>query len=369
MRERRTPWRLVTAGLALAALGRALAESPAVVDGHRTSVLPFIAGILQPVFGGFESTVGEVLAVLAIAAALIAVVRMKAFGAGLVGFALGLTVLAFYGSWGLGYWYPPLGERLLKGPLQGDAEESRIQIIGLAERAARLVDRASRTVVDFSGDDARLLARINLGLSAGFARLPASIEASPVRGVRFGPAKPSRVSFALSRLQLSGFYFPWTGEAQINIQMPRSQWPRVAAHEKAHQRGFARENEASVIGILACLASPDPAVFYGGTLGLFAAFDRELARLDRQARRRIWGLLPLRAVADFEAEAAFWRIHEGVAADVSEKVNDTYLKAQGVSTGVNSYGETTRLMLQALATPGLDLARLLAEAGPEPFTK
>ncbi|MEO8500180.1 MAG: DUF3810 family protein, partial [Vicinamibacteria bacterium] len=157
-------------------------------------------------------------------------------------------------------------------------------------------------------------------------------------------------------------YFPWTGEAQIDADMPRTLWPRVAAHEKAHQRGFARENEASAIAIITCLASPDPTVFYGGTLGLFVGFDREVAHVAPEARQRVWGMLPARVVDDLRREAAFWKVHEGVAGKVSEKVNDTYLKAQGVKSGVNSYAEGTRLILQAVETKTLDLGRLLREA-------
>jgi hypothetical protein len=208
------------------------------------------------------------------------------------------------------------------------------------------------------------MARINRGLREGLRGLPALIEASPVRGVAFGPAKLSRVSFALSRLQLSGYYFPWTGEAQINARMPRTLWPRVAAHEAAHQRGFARENEATVVGLLTCLKSPDPDVFYSGMLGLFAGFDRELSRVDAEARGRIWEGLPSRVIRDFARESGFWKSHEGVAGAISERVNDTYLKAQGVRTGIDSYHETTRLLLQAIGTPGLGISSLLATGEP-----
>lgn len=359
MRRWSLQWGLAGLGLLVALLGRAAAESPRVVEWHRASALPAVAGVLQRLFGGFVSTVGEMAAALSIATALIALWRTRGRAAGALGLAAGLVVFAFFASWGLSYRYPPLGERLAPVP---ESVDGAARLIDLAQRAAGLV-RSAASEANAGGDDGSLLARINAGLDAGFARLPSSIEVAPVRGVRFGPARFSRVSFALSRLQLSGFYFPWTGEAQINREMPRSQWARVAAHEKAHQRGFARENEATVIGILACLASPDPAVFYAGTLGLFAALDREVARVDRETRRGIWKRLPARAVAEFEAEAAFWSRHEGVAGVVSEKVNDRYLKAQGVPSGVRSYGETTRLVLQAIETPGLDLG-LWLEGGP-----
>jgi len=361
MSPRSIQWVLAGAGVLLTALGRGAAEFPGVVEWHRTSVLPAIAGVLQRLFGGFATTAGEIAAAVLVTASVLALLRTRGRAAGGVSLVAGLVLFAFFVSWGLSYRYPPLGARLSPHPAGGDDALSAARLIDLAEKAAGLV-HAAAPAADFSGDDGALLVRINAGLDAGLSRLPASIEAAPIRGVPFGPAKFSRVSFALSRLQLSGFYFPWTGEAQINREMPRSQWPRVAAHEKAHQRGIARENEATVVGILACLASPDPAVFYSGTLGLFVAFDREMARVDREARRRIWKLLPPRAVENFEAEAAFWSLHEGVASAVSEKVNDTYLKAQGVPSGVRSYGETTRLLLQAIETPSLDLGRRLAAA-------
>lgn len=329
-----------------------------MVEWHRTILFPGLATVLQGTSGGAAGTLGEVLALALIAFALgaLATRRSRVFGSLL--FALGFIVFAFYLFWGLAYAYPLLSTRLA-APSESDEKASAALLVDLAERSARLAARAAEGPVSFEGGDAEFFARVNAGLDAGITRWPESLEASPVRGIVFGPAKPSRVSFALSRLQISGFYFPWTGEAQIDAEMPRTLWPRVSGHEKAHQRGFARENEATIIGMITCLSSPDPTVFYGGTLGLFVGFDRELARLDPDARRRIWASLPPRVTGDLRAEAAFWKRHEGVAGQVSEKVNDTYLKAQGVSAGVASYAETTRLVLQAIATPGLGLDRLL----------
>jgi Protein of unknown function (DUF3810) len=357
--ERR--FRLAGAGAVLAILGRASAEWPAFVEWHRTSVLPGVAGLLQALSGVTAANVGEGLVILLAGAALISLFVKRTAAIPALALAGGLAVLSFYALWGLAYRYSPLTGRLAAG---GQDRDAAGRFIELAEGAARLVGRSSFGLAHFEGEADALMARINAGLAEGAASLPASIEASPVRGVAFGPVKLSRVSFALSRLQLSGYYLPWTGEAQINAEMPRTLWPRVAAHEKAHQRGFAPENEASVVGLLMCLRSSDPLVFYSGALGLFVNFDRELAGLDREARSRIWAMLPARATEDFRNEAAFWKAHDGVAGAVSEKVNDTYLKAQGVRSGVRSYGETTRLILQVIETDSLGIAPLLK--GPSP---
>lgn len=354
--------RLAAAGAGLAALGRLLAALPVVVEWHRVEFFPRAASVLQWMSGGVTGTVGEALAIVFIVSAIAIGLTRRARAVGGLLFTVGLLVFAFYLSWGLAYAYPLLADRLAGLP-DADEKSSTARLVDLAERSGKLLARASEGAVSFDGPDEALLGRLNAGLDAGFARWPAALEASPVRGVPFGPAKASRVSFALSRLQISGFYFPWTGEAQLDVEMPRTLWPRVAGHERAHQRGFARENEATIIGMITCLASPDPTVFYGGTLGLFVGFDREMARADPEARRRIWAALPPRVVDQLEAEAAFWKKHEGAAGKVSEKVNDAYLKAQGVRSGIGSYAETTRLILQAVETPGLNLGRLLL---PEP---
>jgi hypothetical protein len=356
--------RLAAAGLLIALLSRLLAEVPAAVEWHRVRLFPLIAVVLQRISGGAATTIGEVAAAAggALVVALLVARRGRVLGALI--FAMGFLVFAFYFSWGFAYQYPPLSTKLASLP-GGDEQAGSSRLVELTDRSARLLARAASGDVSFQGTNFEFLARLNSGIEAGTKRWPESLEASPVRLMAFGPAKPSRVSFALSRLQISGYYFPWSGEAQIDADMPRSLWPRVAAHEKAHQRGFARENEATVIGLISCLESPDPTVFYGGALGLFVGFDRELSHVDSEARARIWTALPSPVAETLRVESAFFKAHEGVAGKVSEKVNDTYLKAQGVRSGVGSYAETTRLLLQAAQTPGLSLGRLLEEA-PRP---
>lgn len=342
-------------GLVLGLSGRLVASIPAVVEWHRTAVFPRVAALLQSISATANGTLGEVAVLLLAGVSLSLLLLRRSRAIGGLGVVLGLLVLVFYAAWGLAYSYPPLSDRLsARSEVRGEPV-TRTSLLPLAERSAQLLALAREGQPSLAGSDEEFLGRVNAGLNAGFSRWPESIEAAPVRGVNFGPAKASRVSWALSRLQISGYYFPWSGEAQIDTQMPRTLWPRVAAHEKAHQRGFARENEATVIGVITCLSSPDPTTFYGGALGLFVAFDRQIAKTDSEARRRIWRALPKQVVEDLQNEAAFWKRYQGVASVVGEKVNDTYLKAQGIPSGVLSYDETTRLFIQAIEAGLVDL--------------
>ena len=352
----------MAAGLLLGIAGRLLAEIPFFVELHRAAIFPRIASLLQALSRGVAWPIGEAMWAIAALSGLTALLRLGSRAVAPLALAAGLAVAGFYASWGVAYHYPTLGSRLTPPPAEADEAAHAERLRDLARRSAALVRRA---VADLPANDIRgdkSLLAMSDAIDRGIAKLPPDIEASPVRGITFGPAKRSFISPVLSRLLISGYFSPWTGEAQIDGQMPRTLWPRVGAHEKAHQRGFARENEATAIGLLACLASGEPEVFYSGALGVFVAFDNDLSRADPEARKAIWQLLPKRAIADLEGEAAFWKAHQGAVSKVSEAVNDTYLKAQGVHSGVRSYGEAARLLVQALETPSLPLRRLLDDA-------
>ena len=73
----------------------------------------------------------------------------------------------------------------------------------------------------------------------------------PFLRVETGGVKPFACSNALSVLRLTGFYFPFTGEANVNMDSPVAWLPSTVCHEMAHQRGVISEQECNFIGILA----------------------------------------------------------------------------------------------------------------------
>ena len=73
----------------------------------------------------------------------------------------------------------------------------------------------------------------------------------------YGPIKrPLILSRALDWLGISGFYLPFTGEANVNRGIPDVTYPHTAAHEKSHQRGLNPEDEANFFGYLAAVSAP-----------------------------------------------------------------------------------------------------------------
>ena len=158
---------------------------------------------------------------------------------------------------------------------------------------------------------------------------------------------PKRAFFSrlMSTFNYTGFYFPFTGEANINIDPPACLIPATIAHEMAHQRGVASEQEANFVAVVTCLLSGDPLYTYSGWLFGFAHLGNALYRYDPDRYFELAGALPEGVRADLHKNNVYWEQFETKAAKVSEKVYDTMLKSYGQELGVRSYGAVVDLLI------------------------
>lgn len=151
--------------------------------------------------------------------------------------------------------------------------------------------------------------------------------------------KPVMASKLMSYTHITGVYSYFTGEANLNTAFPDYTLPFTAAHELAHQRGIARENEANFIAFLVTATSEDPYIRYSGYLNLWEYVMNALYPVDGAGYKEILGMLDERIVGELKAYSAFFDTYrDAVIADVSSAVNDTYLKLHGNEAGVESYG-------------------------------
>ena len=142
----------------------------------------------------------------------------------------------------------------------------------------------------------------------------------------------------LSALGISGIYSPFTGEAHVNHETRTWLHLFAAAHELAHQRGFAREDEANWIAWQVCRASGEPALAYSVTLVAFRFAAAALAEQDAAAAQAAYASLGPGVLADLEANRVFWAERHTSLTEVAVEVNDTYLRSTGSEEGVRSYG-------------------------------
>ena len=144
---------------------------------------------------------------------------------------------------------------------------------------------------------------------------------------------------------ITGIYFPFTGEANVNIAIPDIYIPSTTLHEMAHQRGYASEDEANFIAYLASINHPDIDFKYSGYILALNHTANALYSVDYDTYFTLSKNISEDVLDDLRNNRDFWDKYEGKIDDISNEINNTYLKANGVSEGVKSYGKMVDLLL------------------------
>lgn len=245
---------------------------------------------------------------------------------------LGVGYAAFLLLWGLNYCREPLAISLRLPVRESSAGE-------LGRLHDELVDEANALRANLPEDGEGVLALADPEAEARAAYEALAKRDALFRGVYGRPKRAWLGTCVLSLAGVAGIYCPFTGEPHVNPSLPGPAMASTICHEMAHHRGFAAEDEADFVGILACRASASPATRYSGVLAALLHVRAALGTGDR-------GRLSAGVVRDSEAIARWVRTHtHRVAASVGERVNDAYLRANAQRDGVRSYGRVVDLLL------------------------
>ena len=159
----------------------------------------------------------------------------------------------------------------------------------------------------------------------------------------FIPKLHSRVkrimlSEPMTYTHISGVYTFFTGEANINTNFPDYTLPYTAAHELAHQRGIAREDEANFVAFLVCKESDDVYIRYSAYLNMYEYLRNALYAANPDYYTETYYNVPANCRKEMTAYSKFFdKYRENVIEEVSETVNDTFLTINGTE-GTRSYG-------------------------------
>ena len=253
----------------------------------------------------------------------------------------GILYLTFLLLWGLNYQRQPFA-------VSAGLEVRPSSVGELASLCGVLVEEANAARGGLPEDGAGVMCLADgprhalLRTEAGFG---AAAQRHAFLAVGCARPKPLLTSAALSWLGLTGIYSPFTGEPNVNMTLPDPELPFAASHEVAHQRGFAREDEANYLGYLACRLHPDPDFRYSGRLAASVYAMNALASRDRAAWQRLEAGRSAGVGRDLVALVAWAESYRGPAERLSARVNDAYLRSQGQAEGVESYGRVVDLLL------------------------
>ena len=320
-----------------------------------TSVYPVIAQCVSAVTGLFPFSVAELIIVLAIpgaAAALTVFVVRLVRGKGLRAVITARFVSTLLAIVSTGYFCFVLTgginyNRLTFSDYSGleVRESTSDELAGLCRSLAENANEL-RAQVNTDENGVFTLSQ-SVGETAELARTSFSAlhERYPVLAGRYSRPKPVVFSRVMSWLDIAGIFIPMTFESNVNVDMPDYSIPVTMCHEQTHLRGFMREDEANFIAYLACRDSDSIDFRYSGTMLALTYSMNALYKADYDVFCEIYATYCEGILADYAFNRAYWKQFEGPVAETSSKINDSYLKANNQSDGVQSYGRMVDLLL------------------------
>ncbi len=156
--------------------------------------------------------------------------------------------------------------------------------------------------------------------------------------------KPLAISNIMPYTRISGFYTFFSGEANISTAYPDFTLPFTMAHEMAHQRGIAKEDEANFVAFLVCMESDDSYIRYSGYTEILNYLSDSLYEADKE----LYWLASSRFPSVYKNEySAYIRFVRGSdvekVSNVTDAINNTMLQSQGQTAGSESYGLVSEL--------------------------
>lgn len=317
---------------------------PGFAEWYAVHIYPVWVGTLGRICSVLPVSIIEILiylAVLLVIAGLVQILRKKlrwrtAFAV-LAKTAVALFVL-FTLNCGINYQRLTFSERAGFSLAKSTEEE----LIALCEYLVEEINIAAEGLaVDEQG---HCLVEGDVAEIARSAMLAAAEEYPELAGF-YPDAKPVFSTWVLSYQLLQGVYSPFTVEANYNNGMPDYDIPSTVCHELSHLKGFMREDEANFISWLACRVSEDREFRYSGHMLAYVYAGNALYAQNREAFLEVRSKLCDQALRDLKNHNAYWDPFRGPVAEVSDKVNDAYLKVNSQEDGVKSYGRIVDLLL------------------------
>lgn len=257
-----------------------------------------------------------------------------------------LIVLIAYGIfltfWGFNYRYDRLQSDFGIAP-------RRYSVEALTRLCDTLASRVNESHFIITGNDT---SRVKDFLT--FSQIKTQVEKDYTRIGRKFPRlrylhpsiKPSMYGYLMNYPGVTGYYNPFTCEAQVNTTPYPAGLPFTACHEVAHQLGFAAEEDANFIGYLVAATSPNPYFRYAANFEMFLYGINVMSWRDSQLADSLWKKLVVPGVQkDYKADFEFYNRFETSVRPVLNDMYDQYLKANEQSKGIRSYDEVISLLI------------------------
>ena len=151
--------------------------------------------------------------------------------------------------------------------------------------------------------------------------------------------KPSLYSYLGNYMGFTGYYNPFSGEAQVNTTVPVFIQPFTTCHEIGHQLGYAKESEANFAGYLSASTSGNPSFRYSAYFDLYLYGRRYVYLLDSIKGKQLDNQLNPAVKDDIKYLRDFVRQHANPVERIIDRLYGQFLKANEQPSGRVSYSE------------------------------
>lgn len=169
----------------------------------------------------------------------------------------------------------------------------------------------------------------------------------PVMNAYYPNAKPVAILSPLwCYTKIVGMFVPFTMEANFNTcDTPESIGHNIC-HELSHLTGFMREDEANFVSYIACRESDSVYLrFSGYQATMNHLLNTYYSEVEYEEFLRVYSLISPIIVAHNENSSEYWSKYDTPVAEVSNAINDTYLKINNQTDGTKSYGRMADLVI------------------------
>ncbi len=169
------------------------------------------------------------------------------------------------------------------------------------------------------------------------------------RGTTVRVKKLSLIGEYLMYNGIIGMYMPISGEAGVPGSIPNAAMGFAMAHEAGHRLGLAGEEEANFAAYLACISSEDVRMNYSGFYSAFSYCFSALYKIDPKKALALYeshddeGGRALKLDRKDTNEA--YKRYESPLKEVSDRINDGYLKTFSEEDGIRSYGKVVDYLI------------------------
>ncbi|PQB04704.1 DUF3810 domain-containing protein [Aureitalea marina] len=314
---------------------------------YSTGVYPYISVLPRYLFGWIPFSVGDIfyplIGIIALRWVYKNFRRLRYDTLNVlfrIGAATSVIYFVFHIIWGLNYYRVPLNEKL-----DLDRDYTTAELIDLTKRFIQKSNEvhvalgyADTAKIDLPYSNREIMDSAVLGYDQLKEQYP-NLSYAPIS------VKQSGWSLGLTYMGYSGYYNPFSGEAQVNRLIKSYRFPVVSSHEIAHQLGYAAENEANFLATLATIHHPDPYVQYTGYIFALRYLVNEVARRDLDTYRELVEEIHPGILKGYREMREFWESYENPLEDISKAFWNQFLKANNQDRGIMSYSYMVALVI------------------------